>query len=145
MVSTEKTTTVASLLSGVKVFISKTCREDISSQPLGKTHMRRMSLCRDWPANTLRNALGPGLALCSFYDPPSPDPSSLHLAPSSLSLFPPPSLPLLFLMSDADQQLFVDAIHQQLNNAISFNLYTGIAYGTPIPTPHSIHLILITF
>jgi hypothetical protein len=42
-------------------------------------------------------------------------------------------------MSDAEQQ-FIDAIHEQLNHAISYNLYTGIAYGTPHPTRH-----LITF
>jgi len=31
-------------------------------------------------------------------------------------------------MSDPEQELR-DAIHQQLNNAISYNLYTGLAYG----------------
>jgi hypothetical protein len=44
-------------------------------------------------------------------------------------------------MSDGERQLFINAIHGQLNNAVSYNLYTGIAYGTPIPTPHSVHLI----
>jgi len=33
-------------------------------------------------------------------------------------------------MSDAEKQLLLDAIHTQLNNAISYNLYTGLAYGT---------------
>ena len=33
-------------------------------------------------------------------------------------------------MSDAEKQLLLDTIHQQLNDAISYNLYTGLAYGT---------------
>jgi len=37
-------------------------------------------------------------------------------------------------MSAAEKQLLNDAIHQQLNGAVSNNLYTGLAYGTlPIP------------
>jgi len=38
-------------------------------------------------------------------------------------------------MSDAEEyDLLIDAIHQKLNQAISYNLYTGLAYGTsPIP------------
>ncbi|KAH9987243.1 hypothetical protein BJV74DRAFT_796576 [Russula compacta] len=32
-------------------------------------------------------------------------------------------------MSDAEKQLLLDTIHQQLNDAISYNLYTGLAYG----------------
>jgi hypothetical protein len=34
-------------------------------------------------------------------------------------------------MSDAEEyDLLIDAIHQKLNRAISYNLYTGLAYGT---------------
>jgi len=32
-------------------------------------------------------------------------------------------------MSDADKQLFLSAIHKQLDHAISYNLWTGLAYG----------------
>jgi hypothetical protein len=32
-------------------------------------------------------------------------------------------------MSAAEQQELINAIHEQLDNAISYNLYTGIAYG----------------
>jgi len=32
-------------------------------------------------------------------------------------------------MSNADQQLLTDVIHRRLNDAISYNLYTGLAYG----------------
>ena len=33
-------------------------------------------------------------------------------------------------MSNADPQLlFADMVHQELNDAISYNLYTGLAYG----------------
>jgi hypothetical protein len=33
-------------------------------------------------------------------------------------------------MSDAEKQQLLDAIHKQLDHAISYNLYSGIAYGT---------------
>lgn len=32
-------------------------------------------------------------------------------------------------MSAAEQQELINAIHDQLDHAISYNLYTGIAYG----------------
>jgi hypothetical protein len=32
-------------------------------------------------------------------------------------------------MSDAEKQLLLDAIHEQLDHAISYNLWTGLAYG----------------
>ena len=42
-----------------------------------------------------------------------------------------PFLPtFLTAMSDAEKQLLLDEIHELFNNAISFNLYTGLAYGT---------------
>jgi hypothetical protein len=44
-------------------------------------------------------------------------------------------------MSDA-QDLLIDVIHQQLNQAISFNLYTGLAYGTP-PIPIACPLLVL--
>jgi hypothetical protein len=63
--------------------------------------------------------------------------SSLKEPASGLVLLPLfPSTPFFFfLMSDAEEyDLLIDAIHQQLDRAISFNLYTGLAYGTP-PIP----------
>jgi hypothetical protein len=33
-------------------------------------------------------------------------------------------------MSAAEEQLLLDAIHTQLDHAISYNLWTGLAYGT---------------
>ena len=33
-------------------------------------------------------------------------------------------------MSDSEKQQLLDAIHKQLDHAISYNLYTGLAYGT---------------
>ena len=36
-------------------------------------------------------------------------------------------------MSSADKQLLINIIHQQLDQAISYNLYPGLAYGAPPP------------
>ncbi len=33
-------------------------------------------------------------------------------------------------MSDAEKELLLDAIHKQLDNAISYNLWSGLVYGT---------------
>ncbi len=54
--------------------------------------------------------------LYSFYVPSSPSP-------------PPPSPFFSSLMSNADPQLLFDVVHRQFNDAISYNLYTGLAYG----------------
>jgi hypothetical protein len=59
---------------------------------------------------------------------------SLSLSPSfpcshSLALAARPAL----AMSDttAEKQLLLDQLHRQFKHAISYNLYTGIAYGAP--------------
>lgn len=33
-------------------------------------------------------------------------------------------------MSDAEKELLLNAIQKQLDHAISYNLWTGLAYGT---------------
>jgi hypothetical protein len=41
--------------------------------------------------------------------------------------------------ADAEKQLLLDQLHIQFENAISYNLYTGLAYGAqdhhPPPSP----------
>lgn len=44
-------------------------------------------------------------------------------------------------MSDAEKQELLDAIHKQLDHAISYNLWTGLAYGTYRPLfPFCMHV-----
>src|SRR5579863_4217161 len=69
--------------------------------------------------------LGSTIPTCaSFMSPLSPSPPH--------SIFLPLPFLLPFPMSDTETQL-LDAIHDQLNHSVSYNLYTGIAYGTSPP------------
>jgi hypothetical protein len=100
----------------------------------------RWTNTRDWPPaghiliprhDLLRNVLGRSKGPDQPNTQPNLVPLLCPLLPRS---FPSPSLcPSIFLMSDADRQLFIDAIHSQLDNAISYNLYTGLAYGACKP------------
>ena len=45
-------------------------------------------------------------------------------------------------MFAAEKQHLNDAFHQQLNTAVSNNLYTGLAYGTP-PIPIACPLLVL--
>ena len=76
--------------------------------------------------------------------PPTSPFSSSFYVPSSPSPFDhrPPSPPVFFLfpMSDSKRQLCIHAIHHELNHAISNNLYTGLAYGTPPSLLHPFSL-----
>jgi hypothetical protein len=49
--------------------------------------------------------------------------------------------------ADAEKQLLLDQLHIQFENAISYNLYTGLAYGAqhrhlPVP-PFPSHFLVI--
>jgi hypothetical protein len=91
------------------------------------------SLIVPWGPQSLWNVPAAEVGLSSLKEPAS----GLVLLP----LFP--SLPLFsfFLMSDAEEH-DLDVIHQRLNQAISLNLYTGLAYGTP-PIPIACPLLVL--
>ena len=57
-------------------------------------------------------------------------PHSLPSLPSTHSSTFSPRPLVAMSDTDAERQLLLDELHHQFNNAISYHLYTGLAYGT---------------
>jgi len=72
---------------------------------------------------------------CFISDLPLPH---SHSPPSTTHIF-------FFLMSSNEDQFVTDLVHELLNDIVTLNLSTGLAYGTPPPRSHPYRFLLVFF